>query len=474
MPRVRVEEVRQRYKTLSESGVYYAFADMVAESIGLQDSHGRAYTREDGAPTLAPKDKRRNQPHDYPFDMLAEGMIGPNWKSVLRLGADGESAFPLTRIMREAAQMQRVSEESAVPIQPSVWANVAAWSATVGGLLQAQFNLGYETEEFELADLFPIRPAVFWQGGERYIDILGPFNPAQLTGPGEEYPDNSMSAFWVEPGPMAKYAGKISLTKEMLSIDISGGQMLSKANNGGWSLKFRENELSLDVLCGQLNNWKLGMLTDTSATGYNTYGATITTPTGIANTITNDIVNPINDLGALQKSNENALLYHPVTNNPIKVDLDVAIFPTPMFEWADAIMAATAMTPMTQTTIGPAQAAPGTFPNMMISTNNPWKNDIKRAVKSRWLDQRQVASTTQTDPNRTAGLGLTGPARYRWYRLNPAKAACRRQMWAPTSTAVNATDYVMLTQGIAAAFVWDVATMVQVLSGYHIQRNKGA
>ena len=35
---------------------------------------------------------------------------------------------------------------------------------------------------------------------------------------------------------------------------------------------------NMDVLLGQTNNFKLGTTSDTAATGYNTYGATV--PTG--------------------------------------------------------------------------------------------------------------------------------------------------------------------------------------------------
>ncbi len=417
---------------------------------------------------------RKRTPSDYKLDMLAEAIIGREWKQVIGLERSGD-AFAFMPHIREASRQGLVQEESAAPIGPSVWANVAAWSATVGGLMGAQFNLGYETQEFEVADLFPIRPAIFWQGGERYIDILGPSDPAQATGPGEEYPDNAMSAMWVEPGAQVKYAGKIALTKEMLAIDISGGQMLSKANNGGWTLKFRENELALDVICGQTNNFRLGMLKDASATAYNTYGPTITNPKGGSRTIPNDITNPLVDPGAMQQSNEQlANLYHPVTDNPIKVEMNVALFPTPLAEWAEALNDAEAWDQLTQTPAGPSQGGnPAGFPTAKTRVRNPWRGQVK-GIASRWLHQRHTATTTQPDPNRTAGLGLTGSAVYRWYRLDPQKFACRRQMWPANSQSVSSSDYVMVTQGIAAAFAWDLATQIQVLSPFHIQRNKAS
>jgi hypothetical protein len=460
MPAVRFDEIRSRYATVCEAKQPLAIAAMVAEQIGLCDGSGHRYFREDGAPTVK-KDAPR-KPSDFRFDILAEAIIGRDWRQALGMERS-DFAFPSNMLQRVA------QEEAAAPIGPSVWANVAAWSATVGGLLGAQFNLGYETAPFEVADLFPIRPAVFWQGGERYIDILGPYQPAQATGPGEEYPDNSMYAMWVEPGPVIKYAGKVAVTREALEIDISGGQILSQANTGGMTLKFRENELSLDVITGQTNNYKLGFLKDASATGYNTYAPTITSPAGISHTLTNDFVNPLNDLGAFQTSDENALMFHPVTNYPLNLTLDTVLLPTPLAKIGQWLNGVSAWNAMNQTTVGPAQAAPGTFPNAQFPGPNPWQGALKPVI-SRWLDYRQTLSTTQTDPNVSPGLGLSGAARYRWYRMDPQRFACRRQKWPATSQTISPTDYVMATQGIAAAFVWDMATQVQVMSPWHIQR----
>jgi len=469
-------------------GNIFPVALSILKEIGLYDDSGGRVLREDSGdarreskefpgytnqvPALAEKPRRR--PTDFPFDLLAECMIGRDWKEHLGISRSDNVVRRFEDMSRRYAGVSLFKEEGAAPIGPSVWANVAAWSATVGGLMQAQFIQGYQQAAFDVADLFPFRPPVFWQGGERYIDIIGPYKPASEVAPGEEYPDHNMSALWVEPGPMKKYAGKILVAKETAAIDISGGQLLAKAKEGGQSLKFRENELALDVITGQTNNWKLGMLTDASATAYNTYGPTITNPQGTSRTIPNDIVNPFNDPGAMQVSDEQlANLYHPVTDNPIDVDMSVALFPTPMAKWANALNSADAFDQLVQTAAGTAAAAPGDFPNAMARMQNPWKG-LVRGIASRWLHQRHVASTTQTDTNRTAGLGLSGTAVYRWYRLDPQAFAARRQMWPATSIDISPGDYILATHGIIAAQAFDIATMVQILNPYAIQRNKGS
>lgn len=472
MSQARFEEVRDNYKRCSEEYKNpLLIASMIAERVGLCDENGERFTNDKGAPCLNPdRSVRRPKPTDFQFDMLAEAIIGPTWRTVLGLN-NSSKLFPTHAYMSEAARMGLVREESAAPLGPSMWANVAAWSATVGGLLGAQFTYAYESAPFALKDLFPVRQGVFYQGGERYVDIIGPYQPAQATGPGEEYPDMTMSALWVEPGPAQKYAGKITITKETAIIDISGGQIMAKAKELGETLAFRESELTIDVITGQTNNWKLGMLPDTSATAYNTYGATISGPVA-TRTIQNSNVNPFNDVGALQKSDEYTTnLYNPVTDYPMDVEMGVAVFPTCMAAFAEAINQVSDFSIMNQSTINQAQPAPGQFPTDLLRMLNPWRGRI-RGIADRWLQRRLTNSTTQGDPNLTAGLGLSGAAQYRWYRMDPAKAACRRQMWAPTSQSISPNDWVMATQGLIGGFVCDMSTSVQVLSPYHIQQNK--
>lgn len=465
MHRELFEQVRDSYRTLSEARQPGRIVHVISEAVGLTDRNGRRYTNGKNY-ALAPKEKRRYRPEDFNLEDLAEALFGGSgWKEALGFKRDARTL--------ELPRLLRLQEEGANPIGPSIWGNVAAWTASVGGLMQAAFIDGFEQADYELVGLFPDRQPVFWQGGERYVNVLGPSDPAPEVGIGEEFPDMAMSALWVEPGPMRQYGGKILVHRATQAIDISGGQLVQKAKEAGGSLKFREHELILDLITGQTNNWRMGFRDDAGATGYNTYGPTITRPDGSTYTIPNDLVNPLTDLGALYRSDEAlAQLYHPLTGNPIKVRMDTAVFPQSMANWAMAVNAASGMTPMTQTTIVGAQAAPGTFPNFMFQADNPWRGTVTRGVASQWLDARHRAPANSGNPNRTGGLALTGANVNRWYRLDPRTFACRRAFWEPLSLDLNPGDYQMAVQNIAAGQVFSVAVQYQVLSPYAIQRNR--
>jgi hypothetical protein len=187
MPVVSIRECRTRFNRLIESGGTPAqFFGAIMHEVGICDENGQRYLREDSCeskvlssgqqvggdvPTLGKATRRAS---DFRWDVLAEAMIGPDWKQAIGLDRAEAGLGVMEELNARMGRTRMFSEENAAASTggPSLWANVAAWSATVGGLMQAQFLEGYKVAEYgELADLFPVKPAVFWQGGERYIDF---------------------------------------------------------------------------------------------------------------------------------------------------------------------------------------------------------------------------------------------------------------------------------------------------------------
>lgn len=438
------------------------FRKEVAQQLGRCDEQGREYTRPDGFSTLAKDRKRR--PSDFPLDLLAEAVIGREWKEMLRIGAGG-------------AQRKWVSEEAVAPIGPSYLTAVNAWTAAVGGLVQTATLEGYETPDYDLADLFPTRPVepTGWNGGVRYTNVIGPSEPAPKVGPGESHPDARVDAMWVEPGPMAKYGEKLTIAKETAIVDI-GGRLMSAARTLGGAVKFRENELALDLICGQTNNFKLGLTADTSATGYNTYGATVPTGNGTTGALNNDLTNPMVDpITTFQASDDALTAYkHPVTGLPMpgQSRLNTIVMPRTLNNWAMFLNGLADISILNQPAL-PAPAPAGTFPTGSMTGKNPYQNRFK-VVVSDWLYDRHTRSTTAESPNRTAGLGLTAANARRWYRLDPEKFACRRAGWELDTKDLDPNGFVMADQNLVWGQVVNIAVQYQVLNIWAVQRNKVA
>jgi hypothetical protein len=438
------------------------FAAAVRRDIGLTDSQGRVSTDTNGLPRL-----RTDAPiplASFSLRQFTEAVLGPDWADTLGLNDNGFSGNGFRRLLSEA---------DAGAIGPSAFMNVAAWSSAISGLYAAQFIDSYSNQpEYKIRALFPDRKAEIWQGGQRLIDIFPPYEPLPAVGPGQEAPSMKLDALWVETSPLVKYAGKIEVLKETAHVDISGGQFMSKAKMAGASAALRENENAISIVTGQVNNFRLGFLNDAAATSYNTYGPTIN---GVA--IPNDLTNPVNDVGAFTISKQ-ALsnIKNPMTGYPMAVELPTTIVPMRLEDVFMAIASAQSTAALTQIVSTAFQQPPadGKFPTFQTNMENPYRRMFSNIVSDQWFDHRHTLSTTQGDPNRVAGLGLSDANAYRWYRLDPQKFAARLVGWDLSVLDLNPTDYVMATRGIIAGQVVTVASTYQVLNPYFIQRNKVA
>jgi len=448
------------------------FSDEFRYALGICDEQGRVNRDGNGVPFIRPDAKLK--PGEVSMAQLTEAILGDNWRDVLgtRVGqGDGNTDWRSELGPTGSGYGRRhLSEADAGAIGPSVFMNIAAWSGAIAGLYAAQFIEGYNTPEYQIRKLFPDRKAEIWQGGQRLINVLPPYAPLPAVGPGEEAPSLKLDGMWVETAALQKYSGKIEVMKETAEVDISGGQFVQKAKMAGEMAAMRENFNAIAIVLATTNNFKLGLLPDTGATAYNTYGATIS---GVA--VPNDLVNPLNDVGAFQKSLEAASnLIHPVSGWPIAVDMDTSIVPLRLANLFKSIAAAESTSALTQIVSVAFQQPPasGLFPTFSTNMDNPYKGMFSNVVADQWIDYMHKRSTTVTDPNLPAGLGLTDTTAYRWYRVNPAKFACRLVGWDLAVLDLNPNDYVMATRGLVAGQVVSVASTHQVLSPWHIQRNK--
>src|SRR6185295_3894106 len=92
MPRATLDEVRTRFgRCVEQRKDPMLFASMIAEQVGICYENGNRFRRADGAPTLG--DKPTRLPTDFPFDLLAEAMIGHDWQEVLGISRHQDTNF---------------------------------------------------------------------------------------------------------------------------------------------------------------------------------------------------------------------------------------------------------------------------------------------------------------------------------------------------------------------------------------------
>lgn len=457
MPQYTFEQIRHQWGLCAEAQKPMEFPRLLWQQLGLTDSRDQMIVNEHRLPCLAKERKAR--PDDFNVQALTEAMLGQGWADKLGLQSPG-NALPAPKWLRETGP---------TAVGPSFFFQVAAWSATVGGLMRAAMLEGYETPEYDLRNMFPTAQAILWQGGERMVDIFGPNLPAGEVGPNEEYPTQRMDSMWVEPDRMRKYGGQLTIAKETAWIDITGGQILQKARTVGNTLAYRENELALDIIVGRTNNFRLGLTASSTADGYNTYNPTIN---GVA--IGNDVVNPMNDWTSFQVGDDIAAAYvHPVfTHIPVKVNLDTLLVPTTLSNWARFLTTARNFDSMNQPGLPvPQPPGGGTFPSGALKGDNPYAGRFQ-VKDSQWLLRRHIAATTSAIPELSPGLGLSAANARRWYRLDPQKFARRRIAWGANVIDLNPNDYVLAARGIIAGQVGDIAVQYQVVNPWAIQRNR--
>lgn len=470
--RVPFESLRENYRRASggSAPLAGAFAFELAKAVGYVDDHGAVCLRADGAPGLR-KDRAIN-PGDVDLQDLTEAVLGERWQHTLGLNTPGRQ-YPFRRLVRE---------EAAAPIGPSHLFNFNAWTAAVGALLDARMLEGYETADPDGADLFPIRQAVYWNGGQRVATVIGPSEMAPPVGPGESHPDGRVDGMWVETLGPKKWGQKATITKESAFVDVTGGQAMQRALDVGYSIKLRESDLSYNALLGintpefAGNNFKLGLTADSAAVGYNTYGATVPAGNGATATLNNSIVNPMTDpFTTMQASEEELVKYvHPVTGLPMPVsaDLNTVIVPTTLQWLANFLLGAQTIS------IGTIAGSPipaiggGTFPTSTVTNANPWAGRFRDVRVSQWLFTKLTAPTTSARPTIPVGKGLSAANAKRWYRLNRERFACRLQAWEMQTIDMAPNSYVMADQGIVAGRVGNIATTVQVLNPWAVQENK--
>ncbi len=456
MPKYTRADLAAKYKRFCEGSNPrpLQFAAEVLHRVGAVDDAGRPHVTDQGLPTLK-REGRKDRPEDFDLHVLTEAVLGPDWRATLGLDTQG-SAFPVRKWL---------SEESVAGVPAQTFLNVSAWSATVAGLLGAKTLEGYESAEFKLRTLFPTENATVW-GGIKLTDVIGPMEPAREVGQAEAHPSLRMDELWVQSGPLKKYGFKILITKETAFADITGGRVMAKAQEGGSTLAYRDNELAIDVLTGSTNNFNLGKTGDTAPTGYNTYSTAAYN--GTSSLYLNDHVNPLADWTSFQAI-DNVLydMRHPVTGVPINVTGRTLIVPSTLETYANLLLSASGFRVQNQPGAPTPTITTSTFPTGVTEADNPYRGRFQ-VVADRWLLERHLRATAQ------GGLGLSATNARRYYAGDPSKFARRIVGWEANTVAVNPSDFVMADQGIVAGQVGNIALMYQVTSPYHMVRNKVA
>lgn len=232
---IRGASIRRLY----ESEGPRAFVGKTRELLGLtRDRYGR--------PTV---ENAEIQPEEFSIRDLAEGLIGPDWPDVLGPANGDGAALPLL-------------EDASAAVQPSAFNNIAAWNATVGGLIEVKILEAYRRPGY-IADRL-VRTIPTRQRSERLPGIADIGDRAEVMKPGDPHPRAQFEERYVTTPETQKHGLAIDVTREAVHFDLTN-EVLTRAERVGDWLGMRKEKRVLDLVLGITNTYSY------RGTPYSTY-----------------------------------------------------------------------------------------------------------------------------------------------------------------------------------------------------------
>lgn len=158
-------------------------------------------------------------PDEFSVRELSEGFLGREYVN------------GLNNPKNDIVQLQEMLN----PVTPSNFVDINAFSAVIGGLLEARILENYNLPEFISDRFFETQPTRV--NGNKLIGLPNLQLSDDFVAPGQEYPNIGMQERWAIAQPNKKKGLSLSLTKEAVYYDLTG-ELLSQAASLGRSLGY--------------------------------------------------------------------------------------------------------------------------------------------------------------------------------------------------------------------------------------------
>lgn len=466
--RLRTPRVRESARSLREKYAGFCsnygakgpelYVRKMCEQLGLIDNRGNAFwDAKRGWITLNPN--RTLDAGSIDLMHFTEAVLGPEWRTYLDPQQGGNSFL----------DQAWLRENTAPAVGPSALANVTAWKAGIAGLLQAIVLEALDMPEFVLAQLAGTLPA--GQGtppNQRLIGVVPSGLPAPEFDPQQGHPKTKLDDMFIYTARPKLKGNGIFVNKLTAVHDITGGEIVRKASEVGYTIALA-NELDfIHLLTGLLNNFSMGFTADSAATAYNTYNATAVDFTSYF--YVNSHVNPITDYRNLGINRQLFFkMRHPVNRTPIAVPASattaICADPVVAAQLAEANAVQTMRRYDNSGTAGSKQ--PGVA--YMGPQPNPYGGSVGKIVESQWLQTVFLAtSATPSESNPIGGLGLTdGTTAMRWYHGDYSRMIKKRGWWNVAPINVNPNEYTAANNLLEFGLLVNEYYHYQVCSPWH-------
>lgn len=195
------------------------------------------------------KDKREMGTDEFSIEDLARTFLGHDSVSEWCNGLPSHKASVMAAALSETYQ-ERVFVEDYAPQTASVFQDINAWNATIGGLIEARVLESYRTPAYICEQFMTTKPTVV--DGGKIIGIPAPSPSGDVVEDGVEIPNIGMNELWVFKRPNIVFGEKLSVTRQAVVYDI-GGELLQKAESLGLGLGYAKEYYCASQILGLKN-----------------------------------------------------------------------------------------------------------------------------------------------------------------------------------------------------------------------------
>ena len=431
---INVQRTRQLYESYAgpertQSGGRVAFVNLLRHQLGLCDKNGNDHKDRAGNRVLR---ESTMAPEEFATDELAQAIMGPEvvaWfhsrdrlARAIQHRALIESQFP--------GDSRALLEATGVGIDVSAFANINAWTAVVGGLIEVKILEAWQNPMFIGDEFCPPEPTKL--NGQKVIGTGRLGNKAEFRRPGQKHARAQFGERWIQTPETKERALAVDIYKEAAFWDLTGEVLRQGGDVGEW-LRYQKELAQMDELLGVTNTYVY------NGVAYLTYLAVDPFPAG---QWLNDFSNELNDwLNVQEVMLKFSRMTDPTTNTRVLIMPDVVVV-MPGKE-ATAHLILDARETETRTTANTTQA---TAPVLQVrrTDSNPYKGKFKKVLTSPLLEQR----ATDADG---LNLSLANATKW-WWALQSGKVFKYMQNWPLTVSQAPATNYEMLDQGIISSY----------------------
>ena len=426
------------------------FINTITRGLGLTDNNGVPNKTASGNGTI--KD-RKIRPEQFSIQQLAESIIGPSWRQYFDPNNSGMLArHTLQRSFIEAkfpGQSRALVESTGIGLDPTAFANINAFSAVVGGLIEVKILEAFENPSLIADTLMPAEATKL--NGQKIIGVNRLGDLGKRRQPGEAHQRAQFNEKWIETPATRENALAVDILKETVFFDLTG-DLLNVASSVGEELAYRKELECIDTFIGVTNSFNY------NGTAQNTYQTSRTLG------YLNDHVNVFSDWQSVQAANMKfARMQDPATSKRLLITPNTILVNPAKVATANIILGAN----MTERRV----AASGE------TQSNTNALSISQTPGNPYSGQYTILSSPLVEMRCTDADGLNISQAYTdeyWWMFQSGKSFRYMQNYPLTVMQAAPNQYEMIDKGIIASYFANERGIPSVWSPWHIVRNKAA